>query len=187
MLLTPGQLMKATRQRLNIIAAEIPVAEAQLDNLLALLPLRLPEENYVDWLKRGRKMAQVMPFPNMNFQYLTEVQRLAADSRDTEDALPEIALLSTNQQFRLSVELLPQNKLKLTLEALGLASSRYAKCLIGIAAADSKDQLISIMRLNADGDGVDESLDNSAAMRQALLRPVIALIEPADNLRVTGA
>jgi hypothetical protein len=137
----------------------------------------MSEENYLDWLKRKQKTAKVISFPKMNFRYLTEVQRLAADSRDVEDALPEIPLMSANQEFRLTVESLAQNKLKLTLEALGLASSRYANCLIGISATDSKEQLICIMRLNADGDGIDDTLDNTAATRQALLRPVIGLID----------
>ncbi len=177
MAFTSQQLWQEAYRRLMIIDAELPMAEEKVDQFLAMLPQRLPRENWVDWLVRGQKLAKVIPFQKMNFRYLTEVQRLAADSREIEHALPEISLLSANQQFRLTVEALPQNKLKLILEALGVASSRYAHCLIGIAGTDSKDQLISLISLDADGEGFDESLDNTPAVRQALLRPVIAIIE----------
>lgn len=174
--LTRKQISQAALQRLMQLEATLPVAEAAVD----ALPLRLPAESYRDWLKRGQKMSNIIPFPQMNFRYLTDVHRLAADSGDHEDALPEIPLLSDNQQFRLTVDVLPDNRLKLTLETLGLACSRYANQLIGIAASESKDQLISIMRLDADGDGVDDTLDNTAAVRHALLHPVIALIGQDD-------
>jgi predicted lipoprotein len=177
--LTLKQFLQIAYRRIMLAEAEQPISEAKVDSFLEAIPMRLPQENYVDWIKRGQKMAQVMPFPDMKFKFLTDVQRLAADSRDTEDALPEIPLMSANQQFRFTVDSLPDNKLKLTLEALGSASNTYANRLIGIAAADSKDQLISLIRLDADGDGFDDSLDNTAAVRQALLRPVIALVEQA--------
>ncbi|MEQ1637767.1 MAG: hypothetical protein ABL903_13870 [Methylococcales bacterium] len=180
MTLTSKQLWHETYRRLLAFEAELPIAEETVDAVLDTLPLRLPAESYRAWFKRGQKMAKIIQFPKMNFRYLTEVQRLAADSRETEDALPEIALISRNQQFRLTVEILPDNRLKLTLEALGLASSSHANRLIGIAAADSKDQLISLIRLNADGEGMDDSLENTAAIRQALLRPVIGLIEQSN-------
>lgn len=176
----PQQIWQAAHRRLQFIEAELPIAETKVDALLDALPLRLPAESYLDWFKRGQKMAQLIPFQKMQFLYLTDIQRLAADTRETEDALPEQPLLSSNQKFRLTVETLPRNRLKLTLEALGLASSQYANRLVGIAGANSKDQLISIIRLNMDGDGFDDTLENSSAVRQALLRPVIALIEQTD-------
>jgi hypothetical protein len=177
MLLTTQQCWQEAHRRLLLLEAEHFMFETKVEEFLATLPLRLPDESYSDWLKRGQKLAKVIPFSKINFRYITEVQRLAADSRETKDALPEKALTSNNKQFRLMVEELVENKLRLTIEALGLASSKYAQRLIGIAAENSKDDLICLIYLDEDGEGVDESLENTPAIRQALLRPVIALIE----------
>ena len=75
---------------------------------------------------------------------------------------------------------MPENKVKLTLEALGLASSKYANQLIGISAENNKDNLITILHLDEDGEAVDASLENTQTLRQALLRPVISLIKQDD-------
>lgn len=177
MLLTTQQFWQSVCDRLLIIEAEHLIPEKKVDDFLAALPLRFPDESYMDWLKRGQKLAKVIPFPRINFRYITEVQRLAAK---TKDGLPEKALTSNNGQFRLTIKELEQNKLKLTVEALNVASSKYANRLIGIAGESNKDNLISLIYLNEDGEGCDESLENTPAIRQALLRPVIALIEQ-DN------
>lgn len=188
-------------------ASEIQVDDAQVDDFLAAMPPRLEDESYQDWLERGQKagmpqrltdeayedwlergkrLTNVIPFRKLRFTYLTEIQRYAADTRETEDELPKIALTTVNQQFRLKVTPLPgkQEKLKLTVEALGLASTRYARKVIGIAGEigkdhlgeDSKDHLIALIRLNEDGDG-EVTLDNTAIVRQALLRPIIGLAD----------
>lgn len=180
MLLTNQQLWQEAYKRLLLLETEYLVSETKLDKFLAALPLRLPDESYMEWLKRGRKIATVIPFPKINFRYLTDWQRLAADSRETKAALPEKVLTSNNKQFRLTIKELEQNKLKLTVEALNVASSKYANRLIGIAGENNKDNLICLIRLNEDGEGWDESLENTLVTRQALLRPVIALIEQ-DN------
>lgn len=174
------QLWQEASRRLQLLEASLPLPDADVDAFLATLPQRLPQESYSAWLSRGQKLARVVPFSKIHFQYLTEIQILAADTHDSEDALTEIPLISVNQQFRMQLTALPENKIKLTLSALGLASSRYANCVIGIAASDNKEQLISLIRLNAEGDGVDASLEDSPVVRQALLHPVIALIEQAD-------
>lgn len=181
MMLTPKYLWQIVYRRLLLIDAERPVAQSATAELLAALPLRLPDESYLAWLKRGQKLAQVIPFPRLNFRYITDVQRLAADTRASNDALPDKALLSTNKQFRLTIAELPDQKLKLTVEALGNASSRYAGQLIGIAADASKDSLISLIQLDELGEGFDASLENSPALRLALLRPVLALIGPEQD------
>lgn len=175
MIINPKQFLQEITRRVHSIHTDVPVDQDKADLILAALPLRLPEEKMLDWFKRAQKLSTVV-----NFRYLTDIQRLVADTRETEDALPEISLTTSNQQFRLSVESLPQNKIKLTLGALGLASYEYANCLIGIAAGNSQDQLIAKIRLDAKGKGSDE-LDNTAANRQALLRPVIALLSEQDN------
>lgn len=173
---TNKQLWHITQRRFMIADAIDSIAtEAEVDEFLAAMPPHLPKETQSERLIRGQKFNV-----NLNFRYITEIQRLAADTRETEDALPNIPLKTMNQQFRLTVTKLPNNKLRLTLETLGLALSRYANCRIGIAAT-STDQVIAEIQLNADGEGVEETLENTPAHRQVLLRPYIGLLEERDN------
>lgn len=176
-----GSIRQQILARFTMIAAERPVTEADVNALLQTLPLRLPFEPYYEWFKRARNLTKVIPFPRIRFDYLTEVQRYVADSRDDSDALPEIPLYSMDRQFRLQVQPLPKNKLQLTVEALGPASDRYANRMIGIAAASSKEQLLLVLTLNHDGEASDSSLDNTKAVRKALLNPIIALIGRDDS------
>ncbi|MCK5898923.1 MAG: hypothetical protein KAG06_07630 [Methylococcales bacterium] len=177
MTLTTQQVWQEAYQRLMLVDKERPVSEETVDNFLAGLPKRLFDESLLSWIKRGQKLNKILSFPTLKFRYLTDIQRLAADTRETQDALPEKSLLSGNKQFRLTLQVLADNKLRLKIEALNLASSRYAHRLIGIAANNSKDDLITVIRLDEDGEGIDDTLENSPIVRQALLRPVIALIE----------
>ncbi len=180
MTITHQQCWKEAYNRLMLVDTEAPISEQTIDIFLAGLPKRLANEEYSEWLFRGKKLAKVIAFPSLRFSYLTDVQRLAADTRKTKDALPEKPLLSSNKQFRITVEELPDNKVKLTLEALGLASSKYAHQLIGISAENNKDDLITILHLDEDGEAVDNTLENTQTLRQALLRPVISLIKQDD-------
>ena len=177
MTLTTKQIWQEAYSRLMLVDKERPVSEETVDNFLTELPKRLTDESFMNWIKRGQKLNKILPFPNIKFRYLTDIQRLAADTRSTTDALPEKSLLSCNKQFRLTIQPLNDNKLRLKIEALNLASSRYAHRVIGIAANNTKDDLITLIRLDEDGEGVDETLENSEIVRLALLRPVIALIE----------
>jgi hypothetical protein len=177
MTLTTQQVWQEAYHRLMLVDMERPVSEETVDNFLTGLPKRLTNERFINWIKRGQKLNKILPFPTIKFRYLTDIQRLAADSRKTKDALPEKSLLSCNKQFRLTIQILENHKLRVKIEALNLASSRYAHQVIGIAATNSKEDLITLIRLDEDGEGVDDSLENTAIVRQALLRPVIALVE----------
>lgn len=180
MTLTHQQCWKEAYQRLMLVDVRMPVSEQTIDAFLAGLPKRLENESISEWLFRGQKLAKVVAFPKLKFNYVTEIQRLAADTRKTKEALPDKPLLSSNKQFRLTVEQLPDKKVKLRLEALGLASSKYANKLMGISAKNDKDNLITILHLDEDGDGEDDTLKNTLAFRQALLRPVISHVEQGD-------
>jgi len=180
MAITYQQTWTEAYNRLMLVDTEAPISEQMVDSFLTGLPKRLTNEDYSEWLLRGKKLSKVITFPSLKFNYLTDVQRLAADSRKTKDALPEKPLLSSNKQFRITIEELPENKVKLTLEALGLASSKYAQQLIGISAENNKDDLITILHLDEDGEAVDDNLYNTKTLRQALLRPVISLIKQDD-------
>ncbi len=180
MIRTPQQCWQEAYNRLMLVDIEEPVSEQTVDLFLEELPKRLETEDYSSWLTRGKKLAKIVAFPTLKFSYLTDVQRLAADTRKTNDALPEKPLLSSNKQFRITVTEIPENKVKLMVEALGLASSKYAHKLIGISAENNKDDLITVLHLDEDGEGVDDTLENTPTLRQALLRPVISLIEQGD-------
>ncbi len=180
MTITKQQCWEEAYRRLMLVDTEEAISEQNVDDFLEGMPKRLTNEDYSAWLLRGKKLSDVIAFPTLKFNYLTDVQRLAADSRKTKDALPEKPLLSSNKQFRLTVKELPNNKIQLTLEALGLASSKYANKYIGISAENNKNDLITVLHLDEDGEGVDEALENTEAIRQALLRPVISLIEPGN-------
>ncbi len=178
MSLSTEQRWQAAYRRLLLVDTEKPVTETQVDDFLQNLPKRLECEDYGQWLKRGRRLAKVIAFPKIRFQSVTDVQRLAADTRILEDALPKKPLLSRNKLFRLTVDEIGTDKIKLLVEALGRASNKYAHRLIGIAGEHGKDDLICIMRLDADGEASEE-LENTASVRRALLHPVIGLIEQA--------
>ncbi|WP_445372338.1 hypothetical protein ACH518_06760 [Methylomonas sp. HW2-6] len=171
------QLWQEVYRRLELIQAETPVSQTTIDSYAETWPDQLADETAEQWFGRARRLAQVIPFRPAVFQPLTEIRRLAADTLESEFPLPSAPLLSQDQQFRLTIQALADDKLQLTLETLGIASHRYAHCVLGIAAADSKSQLICAVRLNADGEGVDSSLQNTPAIRKALVNPVIALIE----------
>lgn len=171
-------LWQEAYRRLLLVESEFFASETIVNQVLDALPLRLPAESYRDWFNRGQRIGRVIAFPKINFRPLTYVQRLAASS-DSVDALQAKPLLSSDQRFRFTVEQIAPHQLRVKLEALGLASSRYAGCLMGIAGENSKDELLSLIRLDEDGEG-SEDLDNTLALRLALRTPVIGLVSDSD-------
>lgn len=175
------QYWEEANRRLQYIEAELPIPKSSLETLFANLPLRMPRESFGDWFKRAYKLAQIIPFPKIKFVYQAEFIRLAADSQDSVDALPDIPLFSTNEEFRLQVESMADGRLRLRVEALGMAFSRVANKRIAISGGDNKDFIISLIQLDNEGEGLDETLEDTPAIREALLRPVIAIIEELEN------
>ena len=176
MTLTTQQSWQVAYQRLLFIESENNASDTNVNRLLESLPVRLAHESYLEWLKRSIRLSNVIAFPKLKYRRLTVVQRKAAQAKDGLGTLPSTHLISQDQQFRLTITELPHNKLKIKLEALGLASSKYVHALLGISGEDSKDDLICIIRLNSDAEGEEINMDNTVAIRQALLRPVISLI-----------
>ena len=171
-------LWQEAYRRLILVESEFYAPETIVNRVLDALPLRLPNESYRDWFNRGQRIGKVIAFPQIKFQPSTDYQRLAASS-ESEDALPVKPLLSSDKRFRLTIEALVGNKLRIKLEALGLAGNRYAGCLMGIAGGNSKDNLISLIHLDEDGEGSDD-LDNTLALRLALRTTVIRLVSDGD-------
>ena len=55
MTITPQQCWNEAYKRLMLVDAETPISEQTVDSFLAGLPKRLTDENYSDWLLRGKK------------------------------------------------------------------------------------------------------------------------------------
>ena len=176
MTLSTKQSWQVAYQRLLFIENENKASDANVNRLLESLPLRLEYESYLEWIKRSIRLSNVIAFPKLKYRYLTVVQRKAAQTKGGLETLPSTQLISQDQQFRLTVTELPNNKLKIKLEALGLASNKYVQALLGISGEGNKDDLICIIRLNNDAEGEESNMDNTVTIRQALLRPVISLI-----------
>lgn len=174
-----------TRRRLNEVDRENPICLERVDQLLTSVPSRQHQEPLLDWLRRVRNAAvqdskPVIPFrakPCWRFTPLAEIQRLAADSGDSEIPLPDPgrALETEDGRFRLTITA-KNGKLQLTVETLGLAVDSFANHQLGIAGPEGEEQLISILNLNEDGEDHCEIVDTET-VRQALLHPIIGLIE----------
>jgi hypothetical protein len=157
-----------------------------------MLPQRQEGEPISAWLKRSTQQQYF-------FKPITEIIRLAAASTSTA-ALPEQALESTDEQFRLHI--IPKSgKLMLKITALGFAADDFAHQQIGITNGNTLITLTQIndtvvqlearqallkpglidkasvlmMTLNGEGDGSCEVADQPE-IRELLLRPVIGLV-----------
>ena len=71
------------------------------------------------------------------------------------------------------------DKIRITVEALGGAIEALAGRRLGIAGPGGEEELVAIVELDEDGDGSAE-VDDRPEIRQALLQPVIGLIEDAE-------
>jgi hypothetical protein len=182
-----SSLWREAERRLRLVDIEPPLSTAQVDGLLQVLGPRSEGESLEAWLKRGRsaeaaarpqQSAQIIPFSprRQRFVPVAEIVRLAADTAGPEVMLPATDLESADGRFRLRVRA-EGNEVVIELQALGLASDDYAGRRVGIAGAQAGAALpVAVIELDADGDG-QVRLPDTPALRLALLRPVIGLIE----------
>jgi hypothetical protein len=180
-------LWREAERRLRLVDIEPPLSMAQVDGLLQVLGPRQEGESLEAWLKRGRsaeaaappqQSAQIIPFSprRQRFVPVAEIVRLAADTAGPEVMLPAKDLESADGRFRLRVRL-EGDQVVIGLQALGLASDDYAGRSVGIAGTEGGATLpVAVLELDADGDG-HVRLPDTPALRLALLRPVIGLIE----------
>jgi hypothetical protein len=181
------RLWREAERRLRLTDIEPPLSMAQVDGLLQVLGPREEGESVEAWLKRGRgakaagpqqQSAQIIPFSprRQRFVPLAEIVRLAADTAGPEPMLPAKDLETADGRFRLRVRL-EGDQVVVALQALGLASDEYAGRRVGVAGAEGGAALpVAVIELDADGDG-EVRLPDTPALRRALLRPVIGLIE----------
>jgi hypothetical protein len=128
----------------------------------------------------------------VNFRPLITIERLAADGGEVAPLPdPDRPLESVDGRFRLWIRP-ADDEIEIILEALGFASDVFAHRRLGLASAEAcptqdSDQALPlhadvvIAQFVLDGDGEAACrIPNSLAMRQALLRPVIGLIDEDD-------
>jgi len=183
------ELWRLAEQRLRLVDREPPVALSQVDALLQALGPRRREESLGAWLQRSRApqaaaaprpSAEIIPFsPRFNarrqrFTPLAEIVRLAADSGG-ELALPLRELETADGRFRLEVTG-EGDQVVIAIQALGLAADEFAGRTVGLAPAAAGAEPIALLALDEDGDG-RVRLPDDPALRRALLKPVIGLIE----------
>jgi hypothetical protein len=183
------ELWRMAEQRLRLIDREPPVALGQVDALLQTLGPRRSEEALTDWLQRSRApeaeaaprpSAEIIPFSpkfspkRQRFTPVAEIVRLAADSGG-EIALPSRELETADGRFRLNVTS-EGDQVVIEIQALGLAADEFAGKTIGLAPAAGGAEPVALLALDDDGDG-RVRLPDDPALRLALLKPVIGLIE----------
>jgi hypothetical protein len=183
--LTPKQRLARWREAHVLLGGInfMPDNEAKITEILCRLPKRLPNEELDTWLLRSRSITQktgavIIPFPHPRFMPVTEFVRRAASSDANPYPLPDNGPLeSIDSRFRLTV-----NKhdewLTITIEALGLAADDYANCLFGLSSTKALENVIVTVKLDADGDGEFQILDEES-VRKTLLNPIIGVIVSA--------
>ena len=184
------ELWRMAEQRLRLVDREPPVALSQVDALLQTLGPRRREESLADWLLRSRAApaeaaprpsAEIIPFsPRFNakrqrFTPVAEIVRLAADSGGREIALPSRELETADGRFRLKVTS-EADQVVIEIQTLGNAADEFAGKTIGLAPATGEAEPVAILALDEDGDG-RVRLPDDPALRLALLKPVIGVIE----------
>lgn len=180
-------LWREAERRLRLVDVEPPLSMTTVDSLLDILGPRRSNESLGDWLQRGhapattieRPSAEIIPFNprRQRFTPVAEIVRLAADTSGPEIPLPARELETADGRFRLRVTL-EGDQVVLTVQALGLASDDFAGRIIGLAAADTDQPPVALLQLDEDGDGTVR-LPDTTALRQALLKPILGLVE--DN------
>lgn len=180
-------LWREAERRLQLVDVEPPLATAQVDALLRVLGPRGRSETLEAWLKRGGKAVEAGPaaasaaviqvdFARRRFRPVAEIVRLAADTASGEIPLPARELETGDGRFRLQVTL-EGDQVVIRVQALGLAADEFAARLLGIAGAGDEAP-VALVQLDEDGDG-EVRLPDAVGLRQALLRPVIGVIDEA--------
>lgn len=177
--------------RLELAASDSPLSKQEAAEFVAQLPPRRGQETLGDRIRCATQIQQ--PTSSnviyVNFRPLIAIQRLAAASGEVAP-LPDPGrpLESADGRFRLWMTA-ANGRIQLTLEALGFASEEFAGQRLGLASAGTwfeqamdqivrlnADAVIAELTLNEDGDGACE-IPDALETRQALLQPVIGLIE----------
>lgn len=116
------------------------------------------------------------PFLWFRLQPLAEQELLAAKSQG--QPLPSGPILFPDGDFRLTVSE-QAGKLRLFIEALGIAIDTYQHRYIGIAHGRDLPSVLAVVRLDEEGEA-EAWLEDSAQVRAWLFQPTLLLIEADD-------
>lgn len=182
---TPGEdeariLWREAARRLRAVDVEPPLTAARIDALGERLGPRRPGQDLASWLKgeAGAESAgNVVAFDpgRHRLRPVATFTRLAADTAGSALALPEGELETEDGQFRLRAAA-DDGTIVLELQALGFTADDFANRTVALVALDDEDVAVAVLELDEDGDG-SAGFPDTTALRRALLRPVIALVE----------
>lgn len=178
------ELWREAGRRLRRTEVEPPFEIAQVDALLRVLGPRPAGQDLRTWLRGGAATdttavqadSNIIPFDprRQRFRPIAEITRLAADTGVALE-LPERDLESQDGQFRMRIRS-EGGQIVLELSALGFTTDTFTSKLVGLASLEDEEVPVALIQLDEDGDG-SVRLPDSPALRQALLRPVIGLVE----------
>lgn len=134
--------------------ADVAITREDIDNALAALPKRLPNESLADWLRRGAAPVEA------------DFLRMAASAGDELFPLLRHPLESADGRFRLAVAHVGDG-LEITIQALGMAIDEFAFCGFDLVAAETGHAFANLT-LDFKGGGKVQIADNEAN-RRALL------------------
>lgn len=160
-------------QNLHSVRFEPLPTEKEVNQILACLPERKTAEPLNKWLRRA---GVVLPFSGFRFTKLGEIYLKAAASGSENYPIPEQALETPDQSFRLTLRQL-DTMLHVCIEALGIAIDDYKGKYIGISASEDPSTIILVTQLDNTGES-KVLINDSEFLRKVLcVYPVIGLIE----------
>lgn len=173
-------LWREAARRLGNVDVEPPLRLDQIDALGRTLGERPDGQGLHDWLRgRGNAMRAIPGFDptTQRLRTVASFVRLAADTAGGRMPLPERELETQDGQFRLRAGS-EDGRIVLALQALGYAADDFAHRSVALVSLEDQEVPVAVLTLDGDGDGEERFPDHSE-LRRALLRPVIALVEPA--------
>lgn len=160
----------------------LPTAQ-EVQQILNGLPERKTSESIMDWLKRAplqNPACVVLPFEKFRFTKLSEIYLKAAATGTEQYPIPEQAIETPDQCFRLTLKQMGDN-LQVLIEALGIAIDDYKSQYIGIAASEDADCVVLVTRLDNNGESTVLLKDSECLRKVLCVHPVIGLIEPDSD------
>jgi len=163
------QLWQQAWQRFQVLDWQESASKQQIEQLHAMLPKRLNDEDIPIWLKR------VLTSENVRFMPFTQIIRRAAHSGLEDYPLPEKPLLSADESFRFFIYA-EQAAIHIKVEALSTAIDKYANCTLGLASKEQPQQIVLMIKLDSEGEG-ETCAKDTIELRKTLFNPLIGLLE----------
>ena len=182
-------LWRRAASRLALVDVEPPVSITEIDAVFEVVGVRPAGSSLSAWLERGADVDETASSPAISsnvtsladyrqrFRPVATFVRLAADSAGSEIGLPARPLETDDGLFRLTVAS-EDDVLRITIEALGMASADWSERCMGLSGSGDDQPLLAIFTFDEDGDA-EIVIDDTEAHRKVLLHPVIGAIDEA--------